>query len=334
MIVKADAVRLPFRDHEFDLAIGSPSYIDARLYLEDGLDLGISRDTQDWVDWMLAVTTEALRVSKGLVLWVVSGVTRGWNYQPGPEGLLWEWWKIGGECHCLRPVIWHRSGIPGSGHDQWFRADTEYVLAFKRPGKLPWADNTANGQAPKWAPGGEMSHRLGDGARVNQWGSRDSAMGRNRDGTPCKAGRPSHIKGKRGRLANGRLGDLGEGPDSRAYTQPAVANPGNLFSTGPSGGNHLGNPLAHLSEAPYPVDVPAWFIASHCRPGGRVLDPFSGSATTGEAALSLGRRYVGCDLRMSQCRLGRKRLGTVTPGFCFTEEVSISDPDVPEDITT
>ena len=29
-----------------------------------------------------------------------------------------------------------------------------------REGKLPWSDNTACGHPPKWAPGGEMSHRL------------------------------------------------------------------------------------------------------------------------------------------------------------------------------
>jgi hypothetical protein len=47
---------------------------------------------------------------------------------------------------------------------------------------------------------------------------------------------------------------------------------------------------------------------------GRVLDPFSGSGTTVAAALTLGRNGVGCDIRVSQCELGRKRLQSGVQG--------------------
>jgi tRNA1(Val) A37 N6-methylase TrmN6 len=61
MIARADAIHLPFKERAFDLVIGSPPYTDARDYLEDGANLGISRDCRAWVDWMLGVTEEALR---------------------------------------------------------------------------------------------------------------------------------------------------------------------------------------------------------------------------------------------------------------------------------
>ncbi|WP_018588574.1 DNA methyltransferase [Salinispora arenicola] len=48
--------------------------------------------------------------------------------------------------------------------------------------------------------------------------------------------------------------------------------------------------------APFPIDLPLRAIAARCPPGGRVLDPFSGAATTALAALQLGRRYVGIDI--------------------------------------
>jgi hypothetical protein len=312
MIVRADAVRLPFRSRQFDLVVGSPPYIDARLYLEDGEDLGIARDCRAWVEWMLLVTTEALRVSKGLVLWVVAGKTEDWCYQPGPEGLLWRWWERGGECHCFRPCYWHRVGIPGSGTGQWFRADVEYVLAFKRPGRLPYANPIANGHAPKWAPGGEMSHRGKNGTRKNAFGVRtDVPVGTRQHGLKDEA-ETYRAHTKRFHQPDGTM-------EEQSYTPPVLANPGNLIHT-TVGGNQLGSSLSHDNEAPYPEDVPAFFINSHVPPGGLVLDPFSGSGSTIAAALSLGRRGVGCDLRQSQCVLGRKRTGTVTPGFVFSED--------------
>jgi hypothetical protein len=98
-VMQGDAERLDFPDESFDLVLGSPPYMDARLYLEDGADLSIARDCAGWVEWMLRVTTEALRVSRGLVLWVVAGRTEDRTYQPGPEGLIWEWWKRGGSAY-------------------------------------------------------------------------------------------------------------------------------------------------------------------------------------------------------------------------------------------
>jgi hypothetical protein len=308
MFVRGDAGRLPFADQTFDLVVGSPPYLDARLYLEDGDNPGISRNCREWVSWVLSVTSECLRVSKGLVLWVCAGNTRDFNYRPAPEGLLWEWWKRGGECQCLRPVYWHRVGIPGSGADYWYRADVEYVLAFKRPGRPPYADPLANGHPPKWAPGGAMSYRTTDGTRANQWGAHEGTTGAvRRDGKRESGSRPSHRYSTAKELADSS-GESG----SKGYNPPVLANPGNLLHTN-VGGGLMGHPLAHLNEAPFPTALPAFFIASHCPPGGWVLDPFSGSGSTVQAALELGRHAVGCDIRQSQCVLGRQRIRTVTP---------------------
>lgn len=188
----ADALHLPLADKSVDLVFGSPPYCDARTY---GIDA--QRDCRQWIDWMLAATAEACRVSRGLVLWVVAGVTRDWCYWPGPEGLLYEWWKQGGQC--WRPCYWHRVGIPGSGGKQWMRADVEYVLAFKgEKGKLSYANNTAMGHPPKWAPGGEMSYRQSSGTRRNAWSqSPNQVLGnRNKDGTRdgrARAGRTEAV---------------------------------------------------------------------------------------------------------------------------------------------
>lgn len=295
MIVQADATRLPFADRSFDLVMGSPPYVDARLYLEDGKDLGISRECREWVEWMLVVTSEALRVSRGLVLWVASAKTEDRNYWPACEGLMWEWWNRGG--HAYRPCFWHRYGIPGTGGDQWYRHTIEYVMAFKRPGKLPYADCRANGHVPKFVAGGAMSHRRKDGRREatgKRWGL--GVTRRLQDGERKFQPTPAH--------------------DRYQEEGYPIAIPQNILSTGAD--THYGS-LAHDNEAPYPEAVPSWFLVSHCPPAGSCLDPFSGSGTTVAAALALGRKGFGSDLRLSQCRLSRKRIRTVTPGFVFKD---------------
>jgi hypothetical protein len=319
LILNADCTRLPLPDQSVDLVLGSPPYCDARTYDDGTLPAGhvVSRDCAAWVDWMLDVTTEALRVSRGAVVWVATGVTRDRNYWPACEGLMWEWFKRGGSMY--RPCYWYRVGVPGSGGNQAFRADVEYCMVFKRPGVLPWTDNTAMGHPPKWAPGGAMSHRVSDGTRVNQWGKPGSKTGTVANGNKEKpttgAPRPSH-KSHTKREADGTLREQHYGP-------PVLANPGTALNAvwGEAdetfwldvkvGGGQMGDRICHQNEAPYPERLAEWWIRSLCPPGGTVLDCFSGSGTTAKVATKHGRRAIASDLRMSQCELTRRRCASV-----------------------
>lgn len=64
-------------------------------------------------------------------------------------------------------------------------------------------------------------------------------------------------------------------------------------------------PQAHF--AVFPIDLPLRCIKAGCKPGGTVLDAFSGSGTTGAAARQLGRRYIGIDLNPAYHDLARDR---------------------------
>lgn len=56
-------------------------------------------------------------------------------------------------------------------------------------------------------------------------------------------------------------------------------------------------------------------IISACtRPGDTVLDPFAGSATTGVAALKLGRSFIGIESDPGHLRLAERRLRALEPG--------------------
>jgi site-specific DNA-methyltransferase (adenine-specific) len=54
-------------------------------------------------------------------------------------------------------------------------------------------------------------------------------------------------------------------------------------------------------------------VACASNPGDLVVDPFSGSGTTGAACIELGRRFIGIELSEEYARLSRLRLAGVRP---------------------
>ena len=277
-----------------DLLCGSPPYSSARSY-----GLVASPPTgQAWADWMAAITREALRVVRGPVVWVVQGVTRKYRWSAEPVLLMADLHRAG---VCLRnPLVYARSGIPGSGGPDYFRGDHEFVLVATRGGKLPWADPTACGHPPKCSPGGPPSHRRADGTRVaDPWRTQSRGgpgCGGRRESGEKMAGPKSHTK----RDADGTM-------RTQVYRPPKMANPGTVIRC-KVGGGQLGSPLAHENEAPFPESLVERFVRSWCPPGGVVLDPFCGSGTTLAVAARWGRRAAGCDLRASQVELTGRRM--------------------------
>jgi len=81
------------------------------------------------------------------------------------------------------------------------------------------------------------------------------------------------------------------GPNSGQYNEHG-RNPGDVWTiaTQPFPGAHF---------ATYPPALAERCIQAGCKPGGTVLDPFSGSGTTGLAASRHGMKYVGIDLYAS-----------------------------------
>jgi len=67
-------------------------------------------------------------------------------------------------------------------------------------------------------------------------------------------------------------------------------------------------PYSEAHFATYPPELIRPCIQAGTRPGDTVLDPFSGSGTTGVVALQHARRYIGIDLNPEYHALARKRL--------------------------
>ena len=107
-----------------------------------------------------------------------------------------------------------------------------------------------------------------------------------------------------------------------------TGQPGNVNSAGihsrPGKPGRNARSVWHMSMQPFaeahfavmPLTLAERCVMAGCKPNGVVLDPFSGSGTTGLAATKHGRRYVGIDLSAEYLDLSlRTRLAQGALGF-------------------
>jgi len=66
--------------------------------------------------------------------------------------------------------------------------------------------------------------------------------------------------------------------------------------------------------ATFNTDLTLKPILAGCPKGGIVLDPFCGTATTGETTLQLGRKFIGIDGKKEYCKIAQKRLSKTSLG--------------------
>jgi hypothetical protein len=287
-----------FPDNHFDLCITSPPYEAARLYGE----LDFKFKGQEYVDWAVDRYVECYRVTKGLVAWVIEGQTRNFQWSAVPALLMADLHRRG--IRLRKPPVFHRVGIPGSGGPDWLRNDYEFIVCSSK-GRLPWSDNTAMGHPPKYAPGGDMSHRRKDGSRISasEMTQEVRAYAKEKGITNQDAARELGITMKAA-TSGGLSGDI---TTRSAYVPPVKANPGNVIKC-TVGGGRMGHPLAHENEAPFPEKLVEFFVKSFCPVGGRIIDPFGGSGTTGAVAARLGRDATLIELRRSQIEIAQRRI--------------------------
>jgi DNA modification methylase len=85
-------------------------------------------------------------------------------------------------------------------------------------------------------------------------------------------------------------------------TLPAVVRCQNVFSASKGSVQGIDHP------APFPWQLAEWCGKLICPPGGTILDPFSGSASTGVAAIRNGWNYIGIDAAEEYVDMSRERL--------------------------
>jgi site-specific DNA-methyltransferase (adenine-specific) len=80
-------------------------------------------------------------------------------------------------------------------------------------------------------------------------------------------------------------------------------------------------PRRNVHPTVKPTDLMRYLVRMVTPPGGVVLDPFTGSGSTGRAAMLEGMRFVGCELSPEYAEIARARIRfTLGPLFAHLVE--------------
>lgn len=286
-------------DRNVDCIVTSPPYFGLRDYGSEG-QYGLEASPAEYVETMRALFSEARRVlADDGTLWLNLGDSYN-NTSSGQNGT-------------------GSTGITGGRHDRIGGRRTS--LPSRLPAKnllgIPWRvafalqdDGWILRNSIIWAKPNAMPESVTDrlstrhenvflfSKRARYWFDLDPIREPHAS-TPDREGKNA----LRGQKAMRPVG-----PNSGAYSEGG-RNPGDVWSiaTQPFPGAHFAVMPSALAER---------CILAGCKPGGTVLDPFSGSGTTGMAAARHGRRYVGIDLNADYLDLSlRTRLAQ--PGLDF-----------------
>lgn len=319
-------VALTLPDGSADCIVTSPPYFSLRDYGVPG-QYGLESSPVEYVETMRVLFSELRRVlTDDGTLWLNlgdsysaggQGGNRGGNLDGGahldmvpkptrvvgvpPKNLLGIPWRVAfalqDDGWILRSaVVWHKpNAMPESVRD---RPSQRYEMLFmfsKRPSY--WFDL--------------------DAIREPAVTARLSALSWSRDSKEADPpGRTNHRQHRSTRpdpAVRGKASGVGVMPNGAQHTAQHEngRNPGDVWSI-------TTTPFTEAHFAVMALELAERCVRAGCVPGGTVLDPFSGSGTTGLAAARHGRRYVGIDLNAEYLDLSlRTRLRQ--PGLDFGE---------------
>jgi site-specific DNA-methyltransferase (cytosine-N4-specific) len=223
---------------------------------------------------------------------------------PGPKNLLGVPWRVAfalqDDGWILRnAVVWNKpNAMPESVTDR-LSCRYEHLFLFTRSGRY-WFDLDAIREP--LTPAEAL-----DGTRVvggaNKGSKKTVGSGIRRRGVTVY-----------GQRAHG---------DDHDAAHPRGRNPGDVWTI-PT------QPFAQAHFAVMPLVLAERCVTAGCKPAGTVLDPFSGSGTTGLAAARQGHRYIGIDLNAAYLDLSlRTRLRQ--PALDLTTHAPQPDPTAARD---
>lgn len=284
-------------DGSVDCIVTSPPYYGLRDYGTEG-QYGLEATPAEYVETMRALFAEARRVL-------------------ADDGTLW---LNLGDSYAYPPGSTHKQGRTGQRKDRTFTAETIRGTAGLQTKNLigvPWRTAFAL-QDDGWILRNEIiwhkpnampesvtdrlssrhEHLFLFSKQPRYWFDLDAIR---EPHTMRPQRRPSgHKERQRLGVLPAQTHSTSQRDEPGVDGHPLGRNPGDVWdiTTKPY-------PAAHF--AVFPLELPLRCIKAGCRPSGTVLDPFSGSGTTGAAARQLDRRYIGIDLNPAYHDLAKAR---------------------------
>lgn len=289
-------------DESIQCVVTSPPYWRLRDYGVKG-QIGLERTPEKYVARIVEVFREVRRVLRtDGVLWLVIGDS---SPKKNLVGIPWMLaFALRADGWLLRSdIIWSKSnGMPESVKDRPTRAH-EYIFLFSKSKRyfydskaihenatsepiIPWSERKASGEMTRH--GGSFNAPALNGKR-KVLSEGQSKLGSLRDKQRGHSRRHAGFNARWDKMTRDEQTSNGRNKRSvwTIATQPY--------------------PEAHF--ATFPREIPRLCILAGTPPNGVVLDPFSGSGTTGEVAVGLGRKFIGIDLNKKYLALAKKRIG-------------------------
>lgn len=273
-----------------DAIVTSPPYADQRAYfpgevggrggehdrrrqLNKRSRAARSNAPAEWVEWIRPYTAEALRILSPAGSMMLN---LGVVLRDGEEHSCCD--DILRDCRAhgwklLHRRIWYKPNGQVPSAPGYLTVSHEYLL-WLSPTTSPW-------RAFEQPPGSQASREV----------------------------RTPHAPSSAARMAGLYTGAGTHQKQSKRHElHPDGARPTTVFTCAVGG---EANPDQH--PARMPLRLAQHLVAMVCPPGGMVLDPFSGNATTGVAANRIGRNYLGIEINLKYAEQSRRRLAEDAP---------------------
>jgi site-specific DNA-methyltransferase (cytosine-N4-specific) len=273
-------------DRSVDCCVTSPPYFGLRDYGQDG-QYGLEASPAEYVERMRGVFAQVRRVlADDGTCWLNLGDKYTGSGGNGNSGLSHSY---AGDLEHIRPsrgALWSYEaknllGMPwrvafALQADGWYLRN---AIVWAKPNAMP--ESVTDRLSTRY----ELVFLLTKARRY--WFDLDAI--REPAATADRKGdRRSYAPGSTSSMRNGEHQEM-TGSFAGLPLNENGRNPGDVWTVPTA-------PFAAAHFAVMPLALAERCIRAGCKPGGTVLDPFSGSGTTGLAATRHGRRYIGIDL--------------------------------------